>query len=141
MRQPVARGLSSVLLVLVLAVCSRDTASGDAPAATTAQHQAADSGATVATPVHMALVTRGNLAVTVSGPGRTDALDVQEVRAHSAGTLQSLPVAIRDRVQGGEDIRAAVSQTRPAAFAGALGVQLVASTAVQLCHAQRTHSS
>ncbi len=137
MRHPVARVFWSLLPVLVLTVCSRDKTSGDAPAATDAQGQAADSGATVSTPVHMALVKRGTLAVTVSGPGRTDALDVQKVRAPFAGTLQSLRVVIGDRVQGGEEIGAVVSQTSQAALAGALVMQREAKTATQRNDAER----
>lgn len=136
----VSRG--SCLLVLV-ASCSRGQASSDSTAVASATQGAADtvaagdSGAPAATPVHMAVVIRGNLAVTVSGPGRTDALDVQKVRAPFAGTIQSLRVVVGDRVQGGQEIGAVVSQTSQAALNGAQVMLRTATTPAQRSDAER----
>jgi multidrug efflux pump subunit AcrA (membrane-fusion protein) len=130
-----AKGL---LILLALAACSRGQAAADSSSA----HSAADTlgagdSSAAATPVHMAQVTHGTLAVTVSGPGRTDALDVQKVRAPFAGTIESLRVVIGDRVQDGETIGAMVSQTSQAALNGAQVMLREARTPAQRSDAER----
>ena len=127
--------ISTSLYVLVtLAGCSRGGAPGDSKVVDSTA--APDSGAS-ATPVHMAAVTRGSLATVVSGPGRTDALDVQKVRAPFAGNIESLRVVIGDRVQGGEEIATLVSQTSQAALNGAEVMLREAKTAAQRSDAER----
>ena len=134
----VSRGL---LLIAMFAGCTRGQASGDSTSTSSRggadSSAAADSGATAATPVHMGVVTRGTLAVTVSGPGRTDALDVQKVRAPFAGTVQSLRVVIGDRVEGGQEIAVMVSQTSQAALNGAQVMLREAKTGAQRSDAER----
>jgi HlyD family secretion protein len=85
----------------------------------------------------MVAVARGNLAVIVSGPGRTDALDVQKVRAPFTGTLESLKVVIGDRVESGQDIGAVVSQPSQAALTGAQVMLGSAKTATERSDAER----
>ncbi|HEY7876734.1 MAG TPA: efflux RND transporter periplasmic adaptor subunit [Gemmatimonadaceae bacterium] len=96
-----------------------------------------DSAALEATPVTMMTVTRGNLALMVSGPGRTDALDVQKVRAPFIGILDSLDVVVGDRVQGGQIIGAVVGQASQAALAGAEVMLRSATTPTQRLDAER----
>ena len=142
-RRPVRWFLRLPLLLALAAGCSRGSGANDSTAAAGAgsadgdSAAARDSGAAGATPVHMATVTKGNLAVTVSGPGRTDALDVQKVRAPFAGTIDSLRVVIGDRVQGGEEIATFVSQTSQAALNGAEVMLREATTAAQRSDAER----
>lgn len=96
-----------------------------------------DSGAVAATPVRTAVVARGTLAVVVSGPGRTEALDLQKVRAPFAGTLESLRVVLGDRVQSGEEIGAVVSQASQAALTGAQVMLREAKTSAERSDAER----
>jgi RND family efflux transporter MFP subunit len=107
--------VTAAALGLPAAACSRDTPpAADAPAA-----GGKDSAGGSATPVRTAPISRADLAVVVSGPGRTDALDVQKVRAPFIGTLRLLTVVIGDRVQSGQVIGAFVAQASDAALAGA----------------------
>lgn len=137
------RAASRALLLVVLGGCSRGQSSDGTPASAAAQAgrentaAAGDSGGVAATPVHTAVVTRGRLAVIVSGPGRTDALDVQKVRAPFAGTLGSLSVVIGDRVQGGQEIGTVISQTSEAALSGARVMLRDAKTSTQRSDAER----
>ncbi|MFI5243028.1 MAG: efflux RND transporter periplasmic adaptor subunit [Gemmatimonadales bacterium] len=129
------------LFVVVLAGCSRGGSNAD-PSESAGNRGVVDTISTrdssvAATPVHMAVVTRGNLAVIVSGPGRTDALDVQKVRAPFTGTLQSLDVVIGDRVQGGQQIGTIISQASQAALNGAEVMLRDARTATARSDAER----
>ncbi|MBK5186966.1 MAG: efflux RND transporter periplasmic adaptor subunit [Gemmatimonadaceae bacterium] len=85
----------------------------------------------------MASVGRGTLSVTVSGPGRTDALDVQKVRAPFAGTLESLAVVIGDRVESGQTLGTLINQTSQAALSGAQVMLREAKTAAERSDAAR----
>ncbi len=93
--------------------------------------------AAAATPVRTAAVKRGNLDVVVSGPGRTDALDVHQVRAPFAGALSSLEVVIGDRVEGGQVIGAVVAQASQAALTGAEAMLRSAGTPAERSDAER----
>ncbi len=73
----------------------------------------------------------------MSGPGRTDALDVQKVRAPFVGTLESLPVVIGDRVEAGQVIGTIVGQASQAAVTGAEVMMRVATTPDQRSDAER----
>jgi RND family efflux transporter MFP subunit len=130
------------VLMSVLAGCSRGAATNGTPDSVAAAQRgagtdaASDSGG-AATPVHMALAARGTLAVIVSGPGRSDALDVQKVRAPFAGTLESLSVVIGDRVESGQKIGAIVNQTSQATLNGAQVMQREARTSAERSDAIR----
>jgi HlyD family secretion protein len=71
------------------------------------------------TPVKVATVERATLALTVSGPGRTDALVQQKVRAPFKGILKELRVADGDRVRKGQVLAVLVSQESQSALTGA----------------------
>ncbi len=90
-----------------------------------------------ATPVHMATVVVGSIAITASGPGRTDALDLQKIRAPYTGVLTLLRVAVGDRVGGGEVVASMVNQQSQAALIGAEAMLGSASTPTQRSDAER----
>ena len=135
--------VKSVLLLGALAACSHGGSANDEPGAGSAAPRKADtvvskdSGAAAATPVRMASITRGSLSVIVSGPGRTDALDVQKVRAPFAGTLESLTVVIGDRVQSGQKVGALINQTSQATLSGAQVMLRDAKTSAERSDANR----
>ncbi len=135
--------VKTALLLAALAGCSRGGSKSDETGKGAAAPRSADtavskeSAADAATPVHMASITRGTLAVIVSGPGRTDALDVQKVRAPFAGTLESLSVVIGDRVQSGEKVGALINQTSQATLTGAQVMRREATTAGERSDADR----
>lgn len=135
--------VKSALLVGALAGCSHGgSANNEAGAGSAAPRRtdtvvSKDNGAAAATPVRMASITRGSLSVIVSGPGRTDALDVQKVRAPFAGTLESLTVVIGDRVRSGQKVGALINQTSQATLSGAQVMQRDAKTPAQRSDANR----
>ncbi|MFI5227501.1 MAG: efflux RND transporter periplasmic adaptor subunit [Gemmatimonadales bacterium] len=132
-RSVMGLGLLALLIAATLDACG----GGDAPAAApdTARADSAQGGA--ATPVHMSAVTRGNIAVVVSGPGHTDALDVQKLRAPFTGTLQELSVVVGDRVQAGQTIAAMASQASVSALTGAQIMLTAAKSAAERADAER----
>jgi RND family efflux transporter MFP subunit len=85
----------------------------------------------------VANVQLGNIAITVSGPGRTDALDLQRIRAPFAGTLTSLRVVVGDHVENGQIIGSIVSQSSEAALRGAQTMVSSATTPTQRSDAAR----
>ena len=135
--------VKSALLLGALAACSHGGSANDEPRAGAAMPRgpgtvvSKDSAAGAATPVHMASVTRGTLSVIVSGPGRTDALDVQKVRAPFAGTLESLTVVIGDRVHSGQKVGALINQASQATLSGAQVMQREAKTSAERSDAER----
>ncbi len=96
---------------------------------------AADPGA--GTPVKVAKVERATLAVTVSGPGRTDALEQQKVRAPFKGILRELRVADGDHVRQGQIVAVLVAQESQAALTGAEALLRAARTPEQRSDALR----
>jgi len=90
-----------------------------------------------ATPVQLGQVTRSNLAVIVSGPGRTDVINEQRVRAPFTGMLLSLSIAPGDHVGTGQPIGTIVSQTSQAALAGAQAMLAAARTPAERADARR----
>ena len=92
---------------------------------------------TAATPVRTTAVRRGTLDVVISGPGRTDALDVQQVRAPFTGALSSLEVVIGDRVKGGQVIGTVEAQASQAALTGAEAMLRSAGTPAERSDAER----
>ena len=121
----------AALAWVALAACSGPQTEAASRAPATGDSAAA------ATPVRTAAVKRGNLDVVVSGPGLTDALDVQQVRAPFAGTLSSLEVVIGDRVEGGQVIGAVVAQASQAALTGAEAMLRSAATPTERSDAER----
>lgn len=85
----------------------------------------------------MALVERGNVAITVSGPGQTNALDLQKIRAPFTGTLTSFNIVVGQHVGSGQTIGAVVSQLSEAAVRGAQSMLSSAATSTQRSDAQR----
>lgn len=128
-----ARAAGAILVIIATAACAR---SGGAPADSSSTETGA-SDSTLATPVHMAVVQRGNVAVTVSGPGQTNAFDLQKIRAPFTGTLTSLRAVIGERVSSGEVIGSIVTQPSQAALAGAQTMLAAARTPSERSDAER----
>ncbi len=126
--------IAGPIAVALTVGCSRGAG---APAdSTSAPAAGADSG-NAATPVHMALVERGNIAITVSGPGQTNALDLQKIRAPFTGTLRSFNLVVGTHVGSGQVIGAVVSQPSEAALTGAQSMLSSAATPAERSDAQR----
>jgi len=123
----------ALLLGLALGCSGR----GDASPARAGSGGADSASAAAATPVRVAAASRATLSVTVSGPGRTDALRQLRVRAPFTGTLVSLAVADGDRVQRGQTIGAVVSRNSEAALAGARAMLDAARTSREQDDARR----
>jgi len=126
-----------MLGLAAFSACSRGNSAastGDTGAATN-DTTAVDS--LVSTPVHMTVVERGNIAITVTGPGRTDALDLQKIRAPFTGVLTLLRIAVGDRVGANQVLAAIVNQPSQAALIGAETMLRSASTPAQRSDAER----
>ena len=90
-----------------------------------------------ATPVTVAPLRRETLAVRVSGPGETVALQVESIRAPFAGTLVDLRVQDGDRVRAGQVIGHLVSRSSIAALEGARAMARSATTLQEHADAER----
>lgn len=90
-----------------------------------------------ATPVQMAVIQRGTIAISVGGPGRTDARDVQKIRAPFTGTVRMLAVSVGDRVGSGQVVAEIVNQPSQAALMGAEAMLAGATTPAQRSDAER----
>lgn len=128
------RAFSTTIAVAAISACSRGNS---APADSTSSSASATDSANAATPVHMNVVERGNIAITVSGPGQTNALDLQKIRAPFTGTLTSLNIVVGEHVGSGQVIGAVVSQLSDAALHGAQSMLNSAATPTQRSDAQR----
>ena len=120
------------LLLALLAAqigCSRSASDTPAPDAVPVSSEA--------TPVRVAEVMRATVSLTVSGPGRTEALREVRIRAPFAGRLVALSIADGDAVQSGAAIGALVSQTSDAALEGARSMLAAARTDQQHADARR----
>lgn len=95
------------------------------------------SGASAATPVQMGRVTETTLGIIVSGPGRTEVVAQQRVRAPFTGSLVSITVAPGDHVRTGQQIGTMVSQNSQAALTGARAMLGSAQTSTERQDAQR----
>jgi multidrug efflux pump subunit AcrA (membrane-fusion protein) len=108
-----------LLLALTLAVASgcgkKAEKEGEGAGASKAEAAAPDAP----TPVVAAAVSARDLAVVVSAPGKTTALNQQKVRAPFAGTLTALTVSDGDRVRRGQVVGTVVSRESEAALSGA----------------------
>ncbi|HXN55316.1 MAG TPA: efflux RND transporter periplasmic adaptor subunit [Myxococcales bacterium] len=89
------------------------------------------------TPVKVARVVRATLTLTVSGPGHTDALEQQKIRAPFKGILRELRVADGDRVSNGQLIAVIDSQESEAALTGARAMLRSATTDQERSDAER----
>ena len=124
----------AIIAVATVSACSRGA--GAAADSTTSSPSQADGGV-AATPVHMASVSIGNIDITVSGPGQTNALDLQKIRAPFTGTLTSLRAVVGERVGAGQIIGSIVSQPSQAAVTGAQAMLSAASTPTERSDAAR----
>ena len=120
----------AIIVVATISACSRG-------AGATADSTSSADGAAAATPVHMATVSVGNIDITVSGPGQTNALDLQKIRAPFTGTLTSLRAVVGERVGAGQVIGSIVSQPSQAAVTGAQAMLSAASTPTERSDAAR----
>ncbi|MEO9227319.1 MAG: HlyD family efflux transporter periplasmic adaptor subunit [Gemmatimonadaceae bacterium] len=135
---PCARAATAIFALSVVSACSRGAgATADTAAASASSANGTADSAMAATPVHMAVVTRGNIAIMVSGPGRTDALDLQKIRAPFAGTLTSLQAVVGEHVGTGQVIGSIVSQPSQAAVTGAQSMLGNATTPAEKSDAER----
>jgi len=126
----------TVLSAATFLACSKGSgAAAESKSSSTSTNSAPDSLA--ATPVHMTVVERGNIAVTVSGPGRTGAFDLQNIRAPFTGVLTSVRFAIGDHVGAGQVVAAVVNQPSQAALIGAEAMLRSAATSAQRSDAER----
>lgn len=91
----------------------------------------------VAVPVRVAPITRASLARVVSGPGQTNALSQQKVRAPFAGTLLDLTVTDGDTVHKGQTVGAIVSRDSAASLEGAREMERTARTPEEKADAER----
>src|SRR5258708_1479305 len=124
----------ALALVTVLVGCHGDgRPRQDAAATTTAD--ASDDGSAV--PVTVALVSRRDLPVIVSGPGRTESIENLEVRAPFDGVLLDLLVTDGDHVRRGQVLGWFVSRDSEAAMVGAREMVHAASTPEEGRNAQR----
>jgi RND family efflux transporter MFP subunit len=125
-----------MLGLAAFAACSRGNNPAKAASAS-ATNDTTGADSLSATPVHMTVVERGNIAITVTGPGRTDALDLQKIRAPFTGVLTLLHIAVGDHVSAGQVVAAVVNQPSQAALIGAEAMLRSASTPAQRSDAER----
>lgn len=118
-------------MIGLLAGCS----GGDRPDASDAAPAPADSG--IATPVRVAAARRTTMDVTVTAPGRTEALKQDRVRAPFASRLMNLRVTDGDRVAAGQVVAEIVSKSSEAALDGAEDMLGSARTAADSAQAHR----
>ncbi len=130
--------LAALWLAAALPACFGGGGGGAGGGGAVRDTTAADtSGAANATPVQMARVEIATLPVTVSGPGTTDVLREQRIRAPFNGVLTTLHVVPGDRVRAGETLGTIVEQTSYAALQGALSMQAAARTSSERSDAAR----
>lgn len=142
------RGAS--LAVAIAAVVAGGCTRGDAETAASARRGGASGGAgagaggvgggadtAAVVPVQAGIVARATLAVTVSGPGRTDVIAEQRIRAPFQGILSGFTAAPGDRVRAGEELGSIVSQTSQSALAGARAMLGAAATPAERADAER----
>ncbi len=126
-----------MLGLAAFSACSRGSSAASAGDTGAAKNDTAAVDSLAATPVHMTVVERGNIAITVTGPGRTDALDLQKIRAPFTGVLTLLRIAVGDRVGANQVLAAIVNQPSQAALIGAEAMLRSASTPAQRSDAER----
>jgi membrane fusion protein, multidrug efflux system len=129
-----AFALAAVFLVLS---CSKTPVDPAGPGDGARVSTSADDAGPPGTPVKIARVVRATLPVTVSGPGRTDALEQQKVRAPFKGLLRQLRVADGDFIKKGQIVAVLVAQESESALTGARALLRSANTPQQKSDAQR----
>jgi RND family efflux transporter MFP subunit len=132
-----ARVALITLAVASIAGCSKTSAAGSDAKDSASASDSASTDSLAATPVQMAVVQRGNIAITVTGPGRTDALELQNIRAPFTGILTSVRYNVGDHVSSGQPVASIVNQPSQAALIGAEEMVRSASTAAQRSDAER----
>jgi RND family efflux transporter MFP subunit len=120
-----------------IAACSKKSADASDAKDSSSSNDSSSTDSLAATPVHMAVVQRGDIAITVSGPGRTDALEFQNVRAPFTGIVTSVRYNVGDHVGSGQVVASIVNQPSQAALIGAQAMVSSASTAAQRSDAER----
>ena len=123
------RAAAVLLLLLSVAACRKEAQPESA--------SKAEPEALLPTPVKTAPVEKADLAVYVSGPGKTAALAQQKVRAPFPGTLVELKVSDGDSVRRGQAIGAVVAKESEAALSGAREMLRMASTDSERKDAER----
>jgi membrane fusion protein (multidrug efflux system) len=123
------RAFPLVPVLIALGACNGSPVSATSPDAR--------STTVAATPVQAVPARRQNLPVTVSGPGRTDAVEKQKVRAPFNGMVESLSVADGDHVKDSQVIGTIVSRNSLAALEGAREMLRSAHTEAQRRDARR----
>ncbi len=127
---------AALALACVALACGRGR-SGAAASDDDGGERSRGADALAATPVTAAPVRRRTLAVKVSGPGVTTALQVEVVRAPFAGTLTDLLVQDGDRVKAGQIIGHVLSRDSVAALEGARAMIRSAATPQARSDAER----
>ena len=131
------RAASTMLGLAAFSACSRGSSAASAGDTGAATNDTTPVDSLASTPVQMTVVERGNIAITVTGPGRTDALDLQKIRAPFTGVLTLLRIAVGDRVGANQVLAAIVNQPSQAALVGAETMLRSASTPAQRSDAER----
>jgi RND family efflux transporter MFP subunit len=131
------RTAGTILGLAAFSACSHGNDPGSGGSTDSATNDTAAVDSMAATPVHMTVVERGNIAIAVTGPGRTDALDLQKIRAPFTGVLTLLHIAVGDRVGANQVVAAVVNQPSQAALIGAEAMLRSASTPAQRSDGER----
>lgn len=125
---------SAVAIAWCVACGSGNKKPGHSMGTTSDPGTAADTGST---PVTMAPVTLRTLEETVSGPGETDVLDDERVRAPFNGVLTALTANVGDVVSAGQSVGTIMAENSDAALRGARAMLLGARTAAERSDAER----
>jgi len=129
-----------LLLALTLAVpsgCGKKVEKEGESAADAGSGKSEAAAPDAPTPVVAASVAARDLAVVVSAPGKTAALNQQKVRAPFAGTLTALTVSDGDRVRRGQVVGTVVSRESEAALSGAREMLREAHSPTERADAER----
>lgn len=132
------RAAVGCLIAVLVVGCGRHrtaaTSGGETDSATAKSDSDQDEGAT---PVGMAAVTPRTIDVTVNGPGETDAVEDEPVRAPFNGVLTDLRVNLGDYVSRGQVVGSVVAEQSEAALQGAHAMLAGARTAAERSDAER----
>jgi membrane fusion protein, multidrug efflux system len=131
-----AAGASFVAAAL-LAACTHGGAADDEAHPSPATGNADATAASVQVPVRVDAVRREMIDVTVTAPGRTEALRQDRIRAPFASRVLSLRVADGDQVHQGQILAVVVSKNSAAALAGAEQMLAAAHTDGDIADAKR----
>ena len=115
------------MILLALAACRTSPADPARPPDAATSASADDAGPT-GTPVKVARVVRATVPITVTGSGRTDALEQQKIRAPFKGLLHELRVTDGDSVKKGQVVAVLIAQESESALTGARALLRAATT-------------